>query len=832
MEQVQPAPPKFPGLDSAEVARRLARYGPNEPAPPRRHTALRQLVPLLSNPLTLTLLVASGVAAALGEPEDAGLIVAIVALSTLVNLAQHHRSQRAVEQLRAGTALTATVFRDGRWQEVPRSQLVPGDVVRLVAGGLVPADCRLLEASHLFVQQASLTGESMPVEKAADRLAVPSQDPDASHMVFLGSSVVSGSGLAEVVATGPRSVFGGLARRLAASRPETEFERGLREFSYLITRTVVFLVLFVLSVSTAFGRPPLDSLLFALALAVGLTPEFLPMVTTVALAQGAVRMARRKALVRNLARIEDLGSLDVLCTDKTGTLTEGRMRLERSVDLDGRPHRRAQALAWLNSRYHEGPPNPLDAALLEDPAPDWPSAVKVGEVPFDFDRRRVSVAVRVGGTALLVTKGAPESVLPCCTGFETAEGTAVLDAGAQQRAAHTVAALSGEGLRTLAVAWRPLSAEEADGLDAASERGLVLSGFVAFADPPVAEAADLMQHLEAQGLQLKLVTGDHELVAVHVWRALGREPRRVVVGAELARLDASALEQVAEEADIFARVSPVQKHQLVLALKRRGHVVGFLGDGINDAPSLHAADVGISVVGAADVAREAADVVLLDRRLRTVYDAIVEGRLAFGNVLKFLLMETSSNFGNVFSMAGAALFLPFLPMLPHQILLNNFLYDLAQISIPADPVDPDLAARPRRWDVRFIRSFMLWVGPVSSLFDFLTFLVLLRVLRAPEAMFHTGWFVESLATQCLVVFVIRTAKAPWRHRPSPALVGNVLACVGIGLLLPYSPLAGPLGFAPLPASYLAFILAATVAYLLATEVAKRVAFRRAGLVAE
>ncbi|MDR7568366.1 MAG: HAD-IC family P-type ATPase, partial [Armatimonadota bacterium] len=600
---LQPTPPQFPGLDSAEVARRLTRYGPNEPAPARPHTALRQLIQLLANPLTLTLLVASGVAAALGEPEDAVLIVTIVALSTLVNFAQHQRSQRAVERLRASTALTAMVFRDGRWQEVPRSQLVPGDVVRLVAGDLVPADCRLLEANHLFIQQASLTGESMPVEKTAVPEASPSQDLDAPYMVFLGSSVVSGFGLAEVVATGAHSVFGALARRLVAAPPETEFERGLREFSYFITRTVVFLVLFVLSVSAAFGRPPLDSLLFALALAVGLTPEFLPMVTTVALAQGAVRMARRRALVRTLARIEDLGSLDVLCTDKTGTLTEGEMRLDRSVDVDGRPHPRAFALAWLNSQYQGGAQNPLDAALLREPAPDWPAAVKVAEIPFDFERRRISVAVHVGEEVLLVTKGAPESVLPCCTGFETAEGVAALEEDARRRAAQTVAMLSGAGFRILAVAWRHLPGEEAEQVDVASEKDLVLAGFVVFADPPVPEAGDLMRRLEAQGVQVKLVTGDHELVAVHVWRTLGREPRRVVVGNELARLDALALERVAEEADIFARVSPAQKHQLVLALRRRGHVVGFLGDGINDAPSLHAADVGISVVGAADVAR-------------------------------------------------------------------------------------------------------------------------------------------------------------------------------------------------------------------------------------
>ncbi|GBD17319.1 Magnesium-transporting ATPase, P-type 1 [bacterium HR26] len=832
---VSPEIERFPlaslrGLSSAEAAERLARYGPNEPIRSRRRAALVYLLQLLTNPLTLVLLVASGIAAMLGELVDATLIVTIVTLSTAINFWQFHRSQRTLEQLRAGMVPTATVLRDGVWQEIPRVKVVPGEIIRLSAGDLVPADARLLQAIHLFVQQASLTGESFPVEKVADPGAPPTRDPSSSHMVFLGSSVISGLGIAEVVTTGPSTLFGSLAASLAARPPETEFERGLRQFSYLITRTVFFLVLFVVAVNLGFRQPALDSLLFAVALAVGLTPEFLPMITTIALAQGAQRMAKRRAMVRNLPTIENLGSLDVLCTDKTGTLTAGRMRLDHAVDLAGEPAPRVLSLAWLNSTYQSGLHNPLDAAILEAGTPDLPAPTKLAEIPFDFERRRVSVVVQVGDEIVLVTKGAPESVLPCCTRHEVGGQLCPLDETALDEASRTVTELSQAGFRTLAVAYRQLDRDEASEVDVASERDLVLAGFLAFADPPLSDAGELIRTLAEQGIQTKLLTGDNELVATSVWRALGLEPQRVVLGSDLERLDALALERVAEDADIFARVNPAQKYQLVLALKRRGHVVGFLGDGINDAPSLHAADVGISVVNAADVARETADLVLLDRRLSTVHAAIVEGRLAFGNVLKFLLMETSSNFGNVFSMAGAAVFLPFLPMLPHQILLNNFLYDLAQISIPSDYVDRELATRPRQWDVHFIRSFMLMIGPISSLFDFVTFFVLLRYFNASETLFHTGWFVESLATQCLVVFVIRTARAPWRSRPSRNLALNVLACVGLGFVLPFSPLARLLGFVPLPAPYVVFVSLATLAYLALVEAAKRIVFRRARLV--
>lgn len=809
------------GLTSAEAAKRLQRFGPNEPAPRLRRRALVQFLQLFVEPLTLVLLVASGIAALLGEFVDATLIISIVLASTTVNVVQTYRSQRVVERLAASIVPTATVLRDGTWQELPRWALVPGDIVRLTAGDLVPADARLLEAVHLTVQQAALTGESFPVDKQANPLAAPSHNPDAVHMVFLGSSIVSGSGLAEVAATGENTLFGGIVARLGAPPPETTFQRGLRDFSHLIARTIVVLVLIVLAITLSLGRAPLDSLLFAVALAVGLTPEFLPMIVTIALAQGAIRMARRRVLVKFLPAIENLGSVDVICSDKTGTLSLGEMRLVRALTLAGDDSSRVLVLGWINARAQSGLASPFDQALLATELPTPPTFTKVDELPFDFERRRVSVVVRpVGEPPLLITKGAPEALLPACTAFEDERGIVhPFEETTRQNAVDLFRQLSAEGLRVLAVAWRvwewprPLRPED--------ENELILAGFLAFADPPLPEARETIAQLAADQVRVKLLTGDNELVAAAICRSVGLSAERIVLGSELERLEPLALEHLVDEADVFARLTPAQKHRIVLALKAHGHTVAFLGDGVNDTPSLQAADVGISVVNAVDIAREAADIVLLDRRLSTLHEGILEGRRAFSNVRTFLLMETSSNFGNVFSMAGAAALLPFLPMLPHQILLNNFLYDLAQVAIPHDRVDPELTASPRRWDIGFVRTAMLVLGPVSSLFDFLTFAVLLFLFRADETLFHTGWFVESLVTQCLVVFVIRTARAPWRWLPSPVLALNVLAITLIGLWLPYSPLAGFLGFVPLPAAYLTFLTGAVVSYLALVELAKR-----------
>jgi Mg2+-importing ATPase len=813
------------GLTREEALRRLAETGPNEPAPQRRTALLAQLLGLFTNPLVAILLIAGLVSAALGEILNAALIVVIVLASAALNFTQTYRSQQAAERLREGVAPTATVLRDGRWGSIPRRDVVPGDVIRLAAGDLVPADARLLKAQDLHVQEAALTGESLPVEKGAkDPEPARRGDPDAHGLVFLGTSVVSGTATALVTATGPGTAFGDIAARLAEKPPPSEFERGLQQFGLLITRTVFFLVLFVFLVSAALKRDPFESLLFAVALAVGLTPEFLPMISTVTLTRGAVRMARRKVIVKNLASIQNFGSIDVLCSDKTGTLTSGEMALEQHLDPLGDPSERVLRLAYLNSIHQTGMENPLDAAMLRQSPPDAGQSRKLGEIPFDFERRRLSVAVETVDECLLITKGSPESVLPLCSNYEAIGQQQPLNADALARCIATYQALCARGSRVVAVAYRSIGHQAV--YRVADERDLVLAGFLAFSDFPLQDAAEALSSLHRDGVTVKILTGDNELVARHVCTQVGIDAGRIVLGDELDRMTDTALPHVAEQTAVFARVSPAQKNRIILALKRRGHVVGFLGDGINDAPSLHAADIGISVATGTEVAKDAADIILLERGLRVLHQGILEGRQAFGNVMKFLLMETSSNFGNMFSMAGASLFLPFLPMLPTQILLNNFLYDAAQVTIPTDNVDPSFVRKPRRWDIGILRDFMLFIGPISSIYDFLTFFALLKLFRATEPLFHTGWFVESLATQTLVLFVIRTAGNPLRSRPSRPLMATTLLIVLVGVALPFTPLAAPLGFTPLPGLYFLFLAGVTITYLLLVELAKRRLLRR------
>jgi Mg2+-importing ATPase len=808
------------GLTGEEAARRLLAYGPNEPPSASRRGALASLLALLANPLVLILLGAAAVSGILRDLAGAILIATIVLLSTALNFALGYRSQRAADRLRDAVAPMASVLRDNRWIDLPRRALVPGDVIRLCAGDRVPADARLISARDLHVQQAALTGESAPAEKEPEAQPPAAlRGAEARHLVFLGTSVVAGTANALVFATGRATAFGDVAEALAERPPPTEFERGLDAFARMIMRTVVFLLLFVLLASVALGRPPFEALLFALALAVGLTPEFMPMITTVTLARGAVRMARRRVIVKHLAAIEDFGSMTVLLSDKTGTLTTGETSVVAKIDALGAAAERPFVLAAVNSAFETGLRSPLDAAILGGQPPDLSTYRKLDEIPFDFQRRRSCIAVAYDHVRLLIVKGAPETVLPECTEYEIAGEALPFDADTRARCAHAHEALAERGLRVLAVAWRTLPVR--DRYTADDEAELVLAGFVAFADPVLPGVAASLRALADDGIAVKIVTGDNERVARRVCAEVGIDLGGIVLGNEIDALDGFALGVLAEKTALFARVSPPQKHRIVLALKERGHVVGFLGDGVNDAPSLHAADVGISVVNATDVARDAADIVLGERDLDLLHEGVLDGRRAFANVMKYLMMGTSSNFGNMVSMAAAAVFLPFLPMLPTQILLNNFLYDLAQTTIPSDNVDAADLRRPRRWDVGAIRRFMLVLGPISSLYDFLTFFVLLHWLDASETLFHTGWFVESLATQTLVLFVIRTRGSPLRSRPSAPLTATVVAIVAIGLVLPATPLAGALGFAPLPAAFYAFLATATLTYLMLVEIAKR-----------
>ena len=825
------------GLTQAEAKRRLAQYGHNEPAPPKSTASILQLLGLLANPLAIILLIASVISAALGEGINAAIIVSMVLLSVALNFIQTYRSQKAVASIRKEVAPTANVVRDDKWIEIPRRELVPGDVIKLAAGDLVPADARLLQTRDLHVQQAALTGESLPVAKTpCSEHDDPAVDSD-THKIFLGTSVVSGTATAIVTTTGAQTIFGDIAARLAQRPPETEFERGTRKFGLLIMRTTILLVLFVILFSVLFHRALLESLLFAVALAVGLTPEFLPMITTVTLGRGAVRMARKHVIVKHLEAMQNFGSIDVLCSDKTGTLTSGEMSLQEHVDPFGKSSERVFLLAYLNSLHETGIANPLDEAIRErrrnDPLdtavlnhdhPDLHGYQKLDEIPFDFERRRVSIVVSHENERLLITKGAPESVLSVCTSYEVDQQQQALDEVARRRIETQYRDSCAKGDRVLAVAYAAVPAKDVYGIS--DEANLVLAGFLSFSDPPLTTVKSTLHALQCDGIQVKILTGDNELVTEHICSCVGLNAGRIVLGSELDKMSDPALAHTVEQTSVFARVSPAQKNRIILALKSRSHVVGYMGDGINDAPSLHAADVGISVSSAVDVARDAADFILLKPGLKVLHSGIIEGRKSFGNVMKYLLMGTSSNFGNMFSMAIAVLFLPFLPMLPTQILLNNFLYDLAQVTIPTDRVDQTFIRKPQRWNIKLIRDFMIYIGPLSSIYDFLTFFVLLYVFNASERFFHTGWFVESLATQTLVIFVIRTAGNPLRSRPSLALTLTTITIVLFAVALPYTKLGDLIGFTPLPITFLLFIALATGTYLLLVEVVKRKLMRR------
>ena len=731
------------GLNSAEVQSRLATCGPNDAATVKRSPLWRQFLARFRNPLVIILLVASGLSAATGDVTSFVIVASIVTMSMTLDFVQEVRAQNAVEALRRSVAVQATVRRDGASLSVPIDQLVPGDVVELMAGDLVPADARLLESRDLFVNQALLTGEPYPAEKQASDAALGAENPaGASNAVFAGTSVISGTAAIVICRTGSKTALGDLATSLAEKPPATAFAVGIRRFGMLIMRFTVLMVLFVLVVNISFHRPALELLMFALALAVGLTPELLPMIVTVTLARSAMELAKRKVIVKRLSAIHDLGAMNVLCTDKTGTLTEATIKLVRAIDGSGVESQRAYAYAYVNSRFESGMKSPLDEAILAAHPFDMTGWSKIDEIPFDFERRRVSVLVEHDAKRRLIVKGAPEDLLRLSGRYEGATGEEQpLDAETRRTFEVTLDELSAQGFRALGIASRAVDVSH-ETAAIGDESELVFSGFAVFLDPPKASAGATIQAMAAAGISVKVLTGDNELVTRHVFGEIGVPVTGVLTGDALTHLSDEALIGQLSRVNLFCRVNPQQKHRVLLALKRLGHVVGFMGDGINDAPALHAADVGISVDGAADVARAAADLILLEHDLSVVREAVMQGRGTVQNVSKYVLMGSSSNFGNMFSMAGAALFLPFLPMLPTQILLNNLLYDVSEIAIPFDRVDPEATARPVKWDVTLIERFMLVFGPVSSVFDFLTFYALLRLFGAGEALFQTGWFIE------------------------------------------------------------------------------------------
>jgi Mg2+-importing ATPase len=811
------------GLTVAEAERRLTEVGPNTVADRPRLEIAAKIARRLIEPLVAILLVAALVSGLTGDWPGFAIIASIVAVSVGLDVVQEHRAELAAERLRESVAVRASVHRDRQVVSLPVERIVPGDVIELAAGALVPADGILLESRGAQANEALLTGEPYPVAKRVGT-SEASGPSDAFNAVFAGTAFVAGAATMLVVATGHATRLGGVAASLAVRRPPTAFEKGLHGLGLLILRLTAFLVLFVLLAHLGFHRPPLESFLFAIALAVGLTPELLPMVTTVTLSRGAMRMARKRVVVKRLAAIHDLGAMDVLCTDKTGTLTEARIALADATGPDGAPSPRVLGLAALNAGLASGVPTALDVAILAagPPAPEWRA---LAEAPFDFERRRSAVLCEGEDQRVLVVKGAPEAVLAVCSAEESVDGTRrpMTDAMRAVLLARAVARGT-EGLRLLGVAWRSMDDETIEG--AHTEADLVFAGFCAFFDPPKPSAAAAVARLGALGVRVKIVSGDAAPVLLHLVETLGLPCEGLLTGDEIEELDHPGLIARVQEVDLYARVSPDQKRRVILALKAHGHTVGFIGDGINDAPAIHAADAGLSVEGATEVARAAADLILLEPDLGVLAEGVKEGRRTYANIMKYVRMGTSSNFGNMFSMAVASLLIPFLPLLPAQILLNNLLYDLSEMGIPFDAVDSEDVTKPHGWDMGAVLRFTLVMGPLSSVFDLATFGILLWGFGATPEEFRTAWFIESMATQVLVIFLIRTHGRAWKATaPHPALIVTSLSALAVALALALGPLAPMLGFAPLPGALLAVIVALVVGYLVAAEVLKRLATR-------
>jgi Mg2+-importing ATPase len=828
------------GLLQQQADERLAQYGPNAVAHEELKHPVRRLLELLLTPLSLLLLCLALINYATGEVRGAIVIAVMVVLSSLLSFVQEFRSGRAAERLRAMVHTTATVRRKELREltEVPLHQVVPGDIVHLSAGDIVPADARVVAARDLFVNQAALTGESLPVEKFAGAAASAAKAAlELDNVVFMGTNVVSGTATAVVVATGPRTCFGSIARDVATQRELTSFDRGVNRFTWLILRFMLVMVPLVFLINGITKGDWLQALLFAVAVAVGLTPEMLPMIVTINLAKGALAMSGKKVIVKRLNAIQNLGAMDVLCTDKTGTLTQDRVILERHVDVHGEESERVLEYAYLNSFHQTGLKNLLDVAVLEradvhQRLEAGSKFSKIDEIPFDFQRRRMSVIVAErGGSHLLICKGAVEEVFRACSRVEQQGAAVALE---QAHAAELQAVsrdFNDDGFRVIAVAYKQLPDSKTT-YSVADEEGMVLAGYIAFLDPPKESAAEAIRALQDYGVTVKILTGDNDAVTCNVCRQVGLPVGNPLLGSDIDALPDDQLAQRAGQTAVMAKLSPAQKARIIKVLQGRGHVVGFLGDGINDGPALKAADVGVSVDTAVDIAKESADIILLEKNLLVLKEGAVEGRKVFSNITKFIKLGASSNFGNMFSVLGASAFLPFLPMAPVQVLMNNLLYDFSQTAMATDNVDDDYLRKPGQWDIGNIGRFMLFIGPISSLFDYLTFGTLLYAFDAwhDATLFQTGWFVESLLSQTLIVHVIRTGRIPFvQSRPSVPLLATTIGVCAFGLWLPMAPFAAALGLAPLPAGYGLALLAILGGYVVLTQLVKSWLIRRFGL---
>ena len=811
-------------MTSAEAEQRLTRYGPNRIKAKSRTDALTLFVGQFKSPIIIILLLAAGLSLFLRDAADAFIIIAIVMVSGLLGFWQEKGATDAVQKLLAIVQVRAAVLRDGKEQEISVEEVVPGDVVILNAGDVIPGDCVILESKDLFVNEATLTGETYPSEKQPGMHPAAAALSQRSNSLFMGTHVVSGTAKAIIVCTAGDTEFGKVSASLRLRPPETEFEHGVRRFGYLLMEVTLVLVIAIFAINVYFARPVLESFLFSLALAVGLTPQLLPAIITINLAHGAKRMAREKVIVKRLAAIENFGSMNVLCCDKTGTLTEGQVRVHAYQDLTGQENETVLKHAYLNAFYETGFTNPIDAAIRSHREWDLTGYQKLDEIPYDFVRKRLSVLVQKDGVNLLITKGALANVLEICSVAQTASG-GVLDLDAEREGIQRrFEEFGSKGFRTLGVAYRDIGAETQITKD--HEFDMTFLGFLVFSDPVKAGVAQAIQELRQLGISLKVISGDNHRVVAYMSGEVELSDAKILTGSELREMGNEALAVQVRDIDVFAEVEPNQKERIILALKKSGNVVGFMGDGINDASALHAADVGISVDSAVDVAKEAADIVLLEKNLEVLVEGVQEGRITFANTLKYVFMATSANFGNMFSMAGASLFLPFLPLLPKQILLTNLLTDLPEMAIATDRVDRELVKGPRRWDIRFIRKFMITFGIVSSVFDYLTFGALLFLLHANVDHFRTGWFMESVVSASLIVLIIRTRQPFFRSTPGTSLwIATLLVVLGT-LVLPYTQLSRFFGFTPMPLEFLPVLAGILFLYIATAEAAKRVFYQR------
>ncbi|MHC1714698.1 MAG: magnesium-translocating P-type ATPase [Acidaminococcaceae bacterium] len=806
------------GLSNEEAQKRLREYGENTIKKEKKATKLILFLKQLKNPIMLILIFATLVSAITGELTDALIIIAIILGSSILSFSQEYRASNAIEELRAKVQIKSVVLRDGEEKEIPAREVVPGDILKFSAGSFISVDGLVLEASNFSVNQSILTGEAFPAEKKIGVISEDSSTEERTNCVFMGTNVHRGNATVLAVATGEDTEFGQIAGQLKLRPPETDFERGVRHFGYLLTQIMLILTLTVFAINVYFQEPVINSLLFSVVLAVGITPQMLPAIVSITLSKGSRNMAEEGVIVRRLEAIENFGSMDTLCTDKTGTLTEGAIRFDGAVDIDGKTSETVFRLAYLNAKLQTGMENSLDDTIVDVKNLDISTVKKLGEVPLDFTRERLSIIVEENNQPVLIMKGALNHVLETCDYFEIDGAISKMDGIISNRIYQQYEEWSNQGIRVLGVAQKFLAPQERYTVE--NEEAMTFMGFLLLFDHPKKDVAQTIVDLAHKGIDLRVITGDNKLIAIHTARAVGLEIKGVITGSELMKISDEALWGKVDATNLFVEVDPNQKERIILALKKRGHVVGYMGDGINDVPALHASDVSISVENAVDVAKESADFVLIEKSLEVLKRGVELGRMTFANTLKYIFVTTSSNFGNMFSMAGASLFMPFLPLLPKQILLINFLSDFPALTIASDSVDAEILEKPRRWDIRMIRNFMFTFGFISSIFDYLTFAVLLLVFKTPEEIFQSSWFVLSILTELLILVVMRTQRPFFKSKPASILSYTAIGVGIITVLIPYLPFSSILNIEPIPPMILLSMFAIAAMYIVVTEIAK------------